>query len=188
MTRSLKYELNDLEINFVGEMPRFTIINQLLERNLVYQDGIDTGLLELRDSEFILKLSIIEEKQVPKDFVCREGPLVQKSIKTWAMGRIIMNQKAGMQYDPRLREMLQGNFVGFNQKTILYFAIVASIYLLMKVTLIPVLPEMFGSVFDVLFGLILLFMGVWLYLSLSKALERDGVVFRAYTPIDDPKI
>lgn len=58
----------------------------------------------------------------------------------------------------------------------------------MKVTLIPVLPEMFGSVFDVLFGLILLFMGVWLYLSLSKALERDGVVFRAYTPIDDPKI
>lgn len=179
------YELSNLEIGFTGEFPVFTVIQQLLESRYRYDNEFQEDYEKMRASEPLLKMSIFEAGQIPKDILFRDGIFVKRSYQNWAIGTIIRNHQHNIESNLLLYKMQDSLFFSFNTKTVLTFSILTIIYFLIRLLLVPSVPDLIGTIFDVVYSLLLMFMGVWLVLTLKNNLERYHSVFQSYTLEED---
>lgn len=177
------YNLDELEIDIIGSPPSFALWQVMIEPSQTYTPTSE-DLFAMRTSEYMLKVSIKPQNMVNKDFLLRSGELVAKSYKTWAMGRILLNHKNKIENNPLLFEMMEGNFQRFNRRTLLYFSGITLIYFMFFILLRGFLPSIINSALDVFFGVILLFMGYWLYVSLDNELKRFRTVYFTYMSSD----
>ena len=80
----------------------------------------------------------------------------------------------------QLLEILAGYFSSFNTKTAVYFILSFLIYLVLKL-LTASLPSLVGTILDVLFGIVLVFVAYWTYISVAKNLQRYKNTYLAYS-------
>jgi hypothetical protein len=184
------YLLNELEISIFGEAPKFTVWQQFLEGDFRYEQGDTVGLEKIKASEVIVRFVFNEDKHVPKEFILRKGIIVAKNSQTWAMAQTILNTKNRLNDDPILREIMDGRFTRFNQRTILVFIVIFLGFFVLKLLGVNVdLPDLFNSIIDWIFGIVLIGMIVWTVLSINKNLERYKACYYSYymnsTPVTD---
>ena len=181
-----EYMLNDLDMEILGERPKFTIWQILLEGNFSYSLSAPEDYMKLKSGEHFTRLTINESQQVPKDFMLREGALVARGYQNWAFARLILNVRDNITTDATLLDMLKGWFVLFNQRTVVAFAGITTMYFLMRLLIIPLLPDFFAGILDVIFGILALLMGAWVVLSVNKNLERYQAAYGAYSTTPAP--
>lgn len=181
------YELNELNIDILGDNPSFEIYRLMFEPQLLYDEMNLSTVAKIRDSEHMTKLSINENQKVPKEFVMRQQNIVQKNYKTWAMSQIIINYKNKITPDDRLQDILAGNFLNFNQKTVLIFIAIFIAYFVLKIIIGDLLPGIIQAILDGLFVIVLILMSVWTYLSVQRNLEIHKVTYKSYSD-QSPKV
>lgn len=174
------YGLDSIQIDMVGEPPRFNVIQSLLEPRYLYANEDQENFRRMRSSEALFRLSILEERQVPKDMLLRNGALVQKSYQTWALGVMIRNQQARQQNEALLTHMLKDSFIMFNSRTVLTFSIITLTFFLMRLLLVPVLPDLIGTILDVMYGIVIIIMGAWLYTTVNKTMQKYQALYNSY--------
>jgi hypothetical protein len=174
------YNLAELGIDVVGAPPRFTLWELLLEGNYTYSAENEDQLRNLRTDEVVTRVAIAEPNSVSKDFVIRKGPQVEKSYKTWAMGRVIMNTKMALAPNKILGEMLNGYFSVLNQSTVVAFISSFFVFFVLKPLSLNFLPGFVSTILDILFGIVLLFMVWWLYSTANNNLNRFKTVYLSY--------
>jgi hypothetical protein len=174
------YNLPELEIDVIGSPPRFTIWELILEGSYTYSMENEDQLRNLRTDEILTRVSIAEPNSVSKDFVMRTKSQVDKSYKTWAMGRTIMNTKHGSAPNKILTEMLSGYFSVLNQRTVIAFIASFVAYFVLKPIAYNFLPGFVNSILDIALGGILIFMVWWLYSTGTNNLNRYKSVYLSY--------
>jgi hypothetical protein len=137
-------------------------------------------LRNIRTDEILTRVSIAEPNSVSKDFVMRTRDKVDKSYKTWAMGRIIMNTKLGSAPNKVLTEMLSGYFSVLNQRTVMAFIASFVVYFILKPVAYNFLPGFVNSILDLALAAILIFMVWWLYSTGTNNLNRYKSVYLSY--------
>ena len=175
------YDLSNLDIDLIGDQPNFEIRKLVLENYPQYAFENRNEIEKLKLTEGLTKISINEPKQVPKYFLVRKSFVIQKSFKTWALYQLLSNLKNMKTDNETLVEMLAGYFSAFNQKTVVNFVFVFSSYVLLKIIFSLLLPAIFNTIIDVLFTIILVFFGYWLYLSSDKNFKRYYRYYLSYT-------
>lgn len=174
------YELANLEVESIGASPRFTLLDLFLEGSYVYSGENQEQLRILRTDDVITRIAIAQPNTVPKDFVLRAGQQVQKSFKTWAMGRIIMNTKLASAPNKVLEEMLTGYLSVLNQKTVISFIGAFLVYFVLKPIALNFLPGFVNSILDVGLAAVLIFMLWWLYMTATNNLNRFKTLYLSY--------
>ncbi|MBD3329081.1 hypothetical protein GF357_01150 [Candidatus Dojkabacteria bacterium] len=162
------YDLDNIELEYYGDPPKFTMWQQILEGRFTYNPYAPEDLVNLKNFERISKMSLNEVKKPPKDFILRKGQFAAKSYQTWAMVQIIKDSIAHKKPDPMLYEMIAGNFTNFNSKPLLLFILAFIAYLILKLIVGLGLPDILGIILDVGFALGLVFIAVWVFLSQEK--------------------
>ena len=175
------YQLKNITFGYSGEEPQFKIWRILLDFKYKYSNNEDDDFLRLMRDQYNFRFTFNETGKATKDFLHRNYESIMKSYQTWAMGRIIMNHKNNIPIKNDLIEMINGDFVVFNQRAVLIFAFITTIYFLMRWLLIPLVPDIFQTIIDGLYIALLLLMGVWLYLSYQKNLKRYENIYRSFT-------
>lgn len=174
------YELASIEVESIGAAPRFTLIDLFLEGAYSYSSENQDQLRTLRTDEVITRISIAEPNTVSKDFVLRVGQQVQRSFKTWAMGRIIMNTKLNIAPNAILEEMLTGYLSVLNQRTVISFIAAFLVYFILKPLALNFLPGFVNTILDIGLAAILMFMVWWLYTTASNNLNRFKALYLSY--------
>lgn len=174
------YNLQELDIEYLGDPPRFTIVQQIMEGRNYYMAERIENLQKMRANEHLPRMAITEPNQVPRDYTLRKSFEVQKPYQVWAMVRIIKNHQRHHQSESMLQEMVDGNFSRFNQKTIMAFIAVFIGYLFLKLFLFSFTPDIIDRVLNFLFGAVVLALGVWLWLTVTKNLEKFKAVYKGY--------
>ncbi|WKZ31242.1 MAG: hypothetical protein QY318_00510 [Candidatus Dojkabacteria bacterium] len=174
------YNFGELDIEYLGEVPKFSIVQQFLEGKFYYFADKREDLDKMRAFEELPRMAVTEPNQVPKDFTLRKGFEVQKAYQVWAMTRMIKNYQRNQSSEGMLQEMVDGNFTRFNQKTILAFVVIFVIYLLIRLFLYPIMPDVVNSALNFFFGAVVLALGVWLWLTVSKNLEKFKALYNGY--------
>jgi hypothetical protein len=174
------YELGEIKIDLVGESPKFTLWQQLTEGNYYYSNENPENLTRMRSFDGLTRLSITSPRQVPKDFVLRQGTFVKKSVNTWAMYRIIKNIQKRIESEKALEDMLVGNFVNFNTRTVLTFIVVFLAYLMLKLLTMNYAEGLPNTILDFIFGGVVIAMAVWTVLSINKNLQSYQAVYHGY--------
>lgn len=159
------YELNNIELEFYGDPPKFRMWQQILEGQFSYAPFAPEDFIKMKNFENTSRMSVNEIKRPPKDFVLRKGQFSAKSYQTWAMVQIIRDTKDGRKPNPMLYEMIAGNFTNFNSKPLLLFIIAFIAYLVLKVIVGLGLPNFIGIGLDVAFAFSLIFIAVWTFMS-----------------------
>lgn len=172
------YDIKELEIGKSTGIPKFTIWQQVLEGNY---HNTPESISEARQSEDVFKVSIKEKDGVPKYFLLRNKLEIQKNYKQWTLMQILLNLKNGVAIEPELKEMLDGHFASFNQRTILIFIGVFIAYLVLRMLLGTLADDLVGTIMDWIFGGVLLFMLYWIYISMDKNLKRFSQLHRTYS-------
>lgn len=175
------YNLGELDIEYLGNEPRFTIPQQLMEGKFYYSAERMEDLTKMRNYEELPRMAITEPNQVPKDYTLRNGIEVQKSYQVWSMVRMIQNIQRNQESEAMLQEMVEGNFTRFNQKTILAFLAIFGVYLVIKLLLFSYLPDLIDQILNFIFGALVIALGIWLWLTVSKNLMKFKSVYRGYT-------
>jgi len=174
------YNLKDLSFDLMGESPRYTLWQQAMEGSFLYENGNEDSFNKLRQAEAVLRFSFNEANKVPKYFVLRDSTVVQKAFKTWAMAQMIINAKNRAENNLILEEMIGGTFSSFNQKTVLMFALIFTSYFLLRMAANWLIPGFIVQILDYGFALVAIAMGVWLFKSMSKNLEKYEGVYMSY--------
>ncbi len=175
------YLLNSLEIDFSGDYPAFNIFQQLIETRYRYDNESEADLRKMRDSEHLLKITILEEGQIPKDILIRDGNSVKRGYQNWAIGTVIRNHQHDIESNQLLYKMQDSLFYSFNTKTVTTFSILTVIYFLIRLILVPRVPDLVGTIFDVIYSILLIFMGVWLVITIKNNLDKYYALFKSYT-------
>jgi hypothetical protein len=174
------YLLSDVEISLFGDMPKFKIWQQLFEGNFQYNPEDPTTLETIKSSERLTRLGLNEKGEIIREFVLRENQIVKRNYQTWAMAQLILNCKNEFPIDMSLVEMLNGTFTRFNQKTVLTFIGVFIVYVVFKLISLLGMPDILGTIFDIIFGIVLVGMLVWSVISINKNLERYRAIYSSY--------
>ncbi|MCK9369093.1 hypothetical protein M0R04_03985 [Candidatus Dojkabacteria bacterium] len=176
------YDLNSLEISLIGQPPKFDIVPLFLESTFVYSYENRSQLAKFQAKEELTRLSINTIGEVPRYFLVRSNGRSAKSIKTWALMQLTTNIKMGNTDNSQLLEILAGYFSQFNTKTAIYFIASFLIYIVLKL-LSSLLPKLVGTIFDVFFGIILVLVAYWAYISVARNLKRyKNTYFTYYQP------
>lgn len=178
------YDLKTLQIYNTGESPSFNARKAFFSLMGKYDVNEAENLVKLRETETLTKMTIDEPGVAPKDFLLRKDNMIQKPFQTWTMMRLILNTKNGIQNDPTLFDMLNNNFILFNQKTVIYFTFVSMIYIIFIWLLRNQLTGWMDLALDILYGLIILIMLIWLYFSYDKILKRYQSIYSGYISHD----
>lgn len=173
------YDLNTLKFDIYGEDPKFSVWQQWMEGKFYYSYGQEDNLVSLKNADYYTHLVITEPQQIPKEFAYRKGPEIGKSYQSWAMAQQMMNSKNNLPEDPRLEEMLTNNFNKFNGRTIVVYAVVFAVYVVLT-RIVGFLPDIIGTVLDVIFAIITGFVGVWLYRTVNKNYDAFGAIYNSY--------
>jgi hypothetical protein len=174
------YDLTELEIDVIGAPPRFTLWELILEGSYLYSSENEDQLRNIRTDEVLTRISISQPNSVSKDFILRSGAQVEKSYKTWAAGRIIMNTKLGLAPNKMLAEMVSGYFSVLNQRTVLAFIASFVGYFVLKPVVLNFLPDFANTAVDLLFVVVLGFMSWWLYTTATNNLNRFKTLYLSY--------
>lgn len=178
------FDLASLEITTLGNVPQFTLWQQFFEGNYVYSEQSPESLVKLKASEAVLRLAINEPGGIIKEFVLRDGVQVAKNYQTWAMAQIILQRQRGDDIDKQLLDMTEGNFTVVNNKTIVTFIGVFTLYFLIKILTLNYAPDLVDMIWDTLFIIALIAMGYWTYLSINKNYMRYKDVYNMYARYD----
>lgn len=178
------YNLDNIEVEIIGSEPEFSIQSLILTQNKLYAASEVSELQKLKLDENLCRLSITEPKQVPKYFLAREGIIISKSFKTWALMQIINNVKIGNLNNSHLVEMMDGYFSAFNQRTMLYFIFAFLAYVVLKIISGLLLPDLVGTILDILFGIIIVFIGYWLWVSVDRNLKKYERNYHTYSKVN----
>ncbi len=178
------YNLDTLDVERIGSEPEFSMQSLILTQNKLYTASENSELQKLKLDENLCRLSITEPKQVPKYFLAREGIIISKSYKTWALTQIINNVKIGNYNNAHLVEMMNGYFSAFNQRTMLYFIFAFLIYIVLKIISGLLLPQLVGTILDVVFGIIVIFIGYWLWVSVDRNLKKYERNYHTYSKVN----
>ncbi len=182
------YDLSEADLYFSGEYPKFTLLQSIVEQPYKYSNDFTEDLLKMRQDEDLLKVTISESKQMPKDFLLRDGIFIQKGYQNWAFGIILKNIQRGQESEEILDSMIKSSFTMFNAKTILMFAFITLVFFLIKLLFGSVMPDVVSVIFNVIYSLIVFFMGVWLYLTMNKMFKKYYTVFASYTLSEDKQV
>lgn len=178
------YNLSELEIALVGEQPKFDMRNVIFEKMPMYFAGNYKEIEKLKSQDGLAKVSINESKQVPKYFLLREGSVIQKGYKTWALQRLMNNIKVQNYNNEELVKMLTSYFQNYNQKTLLTFIFVFLGYVILKLVFGFLLPRIASTILDVIFFIIIGFVGYWLYVTVDKNFKKFEQIYLSYSHVN----
>lgn len=177
------FQLDNLEIFTIGMNPEFSVREAVLSSNKLYLPNESAVLDRLKNDENLTRISINEPKQVPKYFLVREGYIISKSYKVWALSQLIQNTKLAIKNNEMLINMLGGFFHTFNQKTLLYFIYIFVGYLVLRI-LSNFFLRQIGIVLDVIFGISVIFMLYWLYITIEKNMKKYEAYFHTFKGVN----
>lgn len=173
------YELNSLEFFMIGGVPKFTLWEQMLEGNITFTRD-DYPISEKREiSDNWFRMGFREINGLPREFTFRVGNFAGKEYQTWAMYQTIKNLKENID-DVEVYQMVYGNFSKFDSNILLYFFVAFLIFLFIKLLLIPILPEIIGTIWDWVYGIVALAMLGWTIISINSNVVRYRGIYQKY--------
>lgn len=173
------YEYSEIEMDILGEAPRFNPIQNILEQRYYYSPTTRDSYNQLKNTTFYSRFAFNEAKQIPKEFALRSDTQVALSYQSWAMAQSIINLKNGLPEDKSLAELFKGSFARYSQGMVLVFFIIFIVYVLAK-GLLGSLFDFLNVGLDIAFGIISVYMFWWIYRTTAKNLNRFKAIYNRY--------
>lgn len=173
------YDLSKVTFSFNEVQPKFDMQDLLLEGNFDLSSELDQRIIEIRNSENRLILSLHEENAIPRDIILRNRYKLEPGFRTWALGQTIVNIKNGIN-NRGVDEMLSGYFTTVKPTTFLQFIYVFVGYFVLKVFSVNFFPKLADFIIDVIFWGVLGFVIYFMYRTAKANLERYKSVYLSY--------
>lgn len=173
------YNLEDLIFGFNDAIPSFTLQNILMEGNFDLAENVERKILDIRSTTNRVIFSFQDGNTLPKDFILRSHTKLEPNFKTWALGQTIINTKNGV-LNRGIDEMLAGYFSTLDTSLFMKFLLIFGIYFIVKILSINLFPGWLNTIIDVIFWIVLGYVGLYMYKVIQSALKRFEKVYLSY--------
>ena len=174
------FKFDEIEIIYMGDKPRFSIIQQLLEDK--YQNAIE-DIRKMQENNDLPRFEIKEKNSnnLPMRIVLRKSYETASPFRTWAASQLLFDISMKKPVDIFLEEMASANFTNFNKRSLMSFlGIFAGYILLSMICSINIVPPIIGTILNILFGGVMIAMVGWLYYEIEKNNKKYKSIYSRY--------